>query len=64
MSEFPPNGASELPKNRRWFVVLAIITLIGFAIFAGAILVLTMKIPELKKAQYGVLEVGTGARSA
>jgi len=64
MSELPPSGASEAPKNRRWFVILAIITLIGFAIFAGAIVILTMKIPELKKAQYGVLEVGTGARSA
>ena len=33
MNETPEPGA----KNRRWFVILAIVTLIGFAIFVGAI---------------------------
>ena len=64
MNELPQGAASELPKSRRWFVILAVITLIGFALFVGAITVLSMKIPELKKPKYGVLEVGRGGRFA
>ena len=64
MSETPP-AASEAPtKGRRWFVVLAIITLIGFALFVGIITVCAVRIPELKRARYGVLEVRTGDRPA
>lgn len=64
MSELPSGPEPAAPNKRRWFVVLAIVTLVGFAIFAGAILVLTVKIPELKKAKFGVLEVGSRAGSA
>ena len=60
MSDTPEPAA----KNRRWFVVLAVVTLIGFAIFVGAITVLTIRIPELKKSRYGVLEVGSSERPA
>jgi hypothetical protein len=60
MNETPEPAA----KNRRWFVILAVVTLIGFAIFVGAITILSLRIPELKKARYGVLEVGAGARPA
>jgi len=51
-------------KSRRWFVILAVVTLIGFAIFVGAITVMAMRIPELKKSRYGLLEVGASERPA
>jgi hypothetical protein len=60
MSDTPEPGA----KNRRWFVILAIVTLIGFSIFVGAITVLALRIPELKKSRYGLLEVGSSERPA
>ena len=60
MSDTPEPAA----KNRRWFVILAVVTLIGFAIFVGAITVLALKIPELKKSRYGLLEVGSSERPA
>jgi hypothetical protein len=60
MSDTPEPAA----KNRRWFVILAIITLIGFSIFVGAITVLALRIPELKKSRYGLLEVGSSERPA
>ena len=60
MNETPEPAA----KNRRWFVILAIVTLIGFAIFVGAITILSLRIPELKKARYGLLEIGVGDRPA
>jgi len=50
------------PKNRTWFVILATVTLIGTALFVGYITVCAMRIPELKKARFGVLEVKTGDR--
>lgn len=61
MNEQPPSGPAA-PRNRRWFVVLAVVTLIGFALFVGAITVLAIKIPELKRGKVGVLEVETGDR--
>jgi hypothetical protein len=64
MNELPQGAAPASSKNRRWFVVLAVVTLVGFALFVGAVTVLSMRIPQLKKAKYGVLEVGKGARSA
>jgi hypothetical protein len=64
MNELPQGAAAVSPKKRRWFVVLAVVTLVGFAVFVGAITVLSMRIPQLKKAKYGVWEVGKGARSA
>ena len=54
----------EPPTNRRWFVILAIVTLVGFAIFVGAITVFALRIPELKKPKYGVLQIGIGERPA
>ena len=60
MSDTPEPAA----KNRRWFVILAVVTLIGFAIFVGAITVWAMRIPELKKSRYGLLEVGSSERPA
>jgi len=60
MSDTPEPAA----KNRRWFVILAVVTLIGFAIFVGAITILALRIPELKKSRYGLLEVGSSERRA
>jgi hypothetical protein len=62
MSELPASADPAPAKNRRWFVILTIATLIGFAIFVGAITILALKIPELKKARFGVLEHRTGDR--
>ena len=60
-SQPSPEGAG---RSRRWFVILAIVTLIGFALFVGVITVCAVRIPELKRARYGVLEGRMGARSA
>jgi uncharacterized membrane protein YgdD (TMEM256/DUF423 family) len=60
MSDTPEPAAT----NRRWFVILAVVTLIGFAIFVGAITVLALRIPELKKSRYGLMEVGSSERPA
>ena len=62
MSELPASADRVVPKNRRWFVILAIVTLVGFAVFVGAITVMAIKIPELKKARFGLLEYGAGDR--
>lgn len=62
MSEQPPSDETAAPRSRRWFVILAVITLVGFALFAGAITVLALKIPELKRARFGVQEIRTGDR--
>ena len=62
MSESPSSTSAAPEKGRRWFVILAIVTLIGFILFVGAITVLAVKIPELKKARTGVLEIKAGAR--
>ena len=62
MTELPTPADPAPTKDRRWFVLLAIATLIGFALFVVAITVLAIRIPELKKARFGVLETGTGDR--
>ena len=66
MSENPgaASGGSGGGKSRRWFVILSIITLIVFALFVGVITVCSLRIPELKRARYGVLEGRTGERLA
>jgi uncharacterized membrane protein YgdD (TMEM256/DUF423 family) len=64
MSDSPEQTPAEAAKRRRWFVILSIVVLVGFAIFVGAITVLSMKIPELKKPKYGVLQIGIGDRPA
>lgn len=58
-----PEQPEEAPKGRRWFVILAIVTLVGFAIFVAAITVLAIRIPELKKPKYGLHQT-IGERSA
>jgi hypothetical protein len=62
MSGTPDGTAAGAGGSRRWFVILAVVTLIVFAIFVGAVTVLSMRIPELKKPRYGVLENGSGGR--
>jgi len=62
MSDTPEEPQAGAGKNRRWFVILAIVTLVGFAIFVGAITVLSLRIPELKKPRYGVHQIDAGAR--
>jgi hypothetical protein len=62
MSDTPEQTPAEPPGNRRWFVILAIVVLAGFAIFVGAITVLAIRIPELKKPKYGVLQTVIGDR--
>lgn len=64
MTDTPEETPAEAARKRRWFVILAIVTLVGFAFFVGAITVLSLRIPELKKPRYGVQEVGTGDRPA
>ena len=64
MSDTPGPAAQGPMKGRSWFVVLAVVTLIGFALFVGAITVCALRIPELKRVRYGVLEGGSGARGA
>ena len=64
MSETPAQAPEGAGKGRRWFVVLTIVTLIGFALFVGVITVCALRIPELKRARYGVLENWTVDRCA
>ena len=45
-----PSAPAELPKNRRWFVVLAWVTLVLFTLFTGAITVFAIMIPQLREA--------------
>jgi len=54
----------EPPRDRRWFVILSIVVLVGFALFVGAITVLAVRIPELKKPKFGILRPPIGDRSA
>ena len=58
MSDASPEPRADDCKGRRWFVILAVVTLIGFCLFVGAITVLAVRIPELKKPRVGVLEGG------
>jgi hypothetical protein len=64
MTDTLQTEAAGEEKSRRWFVILAIVVLVGFAFFVGAITVLSVRIPELKKPRYGVLEIRIGDRSA
>ena len=45
----PSGGPPPPEKSRKWFVVLAWVTLILFGIFVAGITVLSVRIPELKK---------------
>jgi hypothetical protein len=64
MSDTPERSPEAAPQGRRWFVILAIVTLVGFAVFVGVITVCAVRIPELKKPKYGLHQTGTGDRSA
>jgi hypothetical protein len=64
MSDAAKGPAADEGKGRRWFVILAIVTLVGFCLFVAAITVLAVRIPELKKPRFGVLESGAGVRPA
>jgi hypothetical protein len=59
-----PEQPEEAPKSRKWFVILAVVTLVGFAIFVTAITVLAIRIPEMKKPKYGALPQQHEARPA
>lgn len=39
------------PKSRRWFVVLAWVTLIAFCLFVAGITVVTAALPQIRKAR-------------
>lgn len=41
----------EKPKSRRWFVVLAWITLVGFALFVGGVTGVACRVGEIQKAR-------------
>ena len=41
-------------KSRRWFVVLAWITLILFGIFVAGITTIAVLLPKMKKKQFGI----------
>jgi hypothetical protein len=56
MSDAPEQTPAAEEKSRRWFVILSIVVLIGFAFFVGAITVLAVRIPELKKPRFGLME--------
>ncbi len=45
----PPDPARER-RNRRWFVILAWITLVGFGIFTAAITVLAFLLRDIARA--------------
>ena len=64
MSDTPGASPGGTGRSRRWFVILTIVTLVGFTLFVGVITVCALRIPELKKPRYGVLEDRTGARRA
>jgi hypothetical protein len=41
---------SRPPKSRRWFVVLAWVTLVGFALFVAGITAVTAALPMIRRA--------------
>jgi hypothetical protein len=45
-----PAAAAPKPKDRRWFVVLAWITLVLFGVFVTGITIVTAAIPAIKRA--------------
>jgi hypothetical protein len=52
----PPAPAGK-PKSRAWFVVLAWITIVGFAAFVALITIGVACIPQLRKAKQGRVEI-------
>jgi hypothetical protein len=41
---------SEAPKNRKWFVVLSWVTLVGFALFVVGITASVLLVPKIRQA--------------
>ena len=64
MSEPSKDEQAGEARRRRWFVILAIVTLIGFALFTGVITVCAVRIPELKKPRFGMTDRPFGERPA
>lgn len=58
MTEPSKEPGAAAGGNRRWFVILAAVTLIGFVLFVAAITVLAVRIPELKKPKAGLHGIG------
>lgn len=50
MNDAPPSD----PRDRRWFVVLAWVTLVLFALFVLGICLSVALIPEIRKARTGI----------
>jgi hypothetical protein len=55
MSDAPalPPAPPPPPKSRRWFVVLAWATLIGFALFVGGVTGVACNVGAIQKARVG-----------
>lgn len=47
----PPEGKPDEPRKRRWFVVLAWITLVGFGIFVAGITAISIFLPAIARAR-------------
>jgi hypothetical protein len=49
----PPEPAPppEDPRRRRWFVVLACVTLVGFGIFVAAVTAIAFLLPAIQQAR-------------
>jgi hypothetical protein len=57
----PPPPAEERPKSRRWFVALAWLTLVLFALFILGITLSVIFVPQIRKARYGAVYERGGA---
>jgi hypothetical protein len=49
-----PNAPAPEPRDRRWFVVLAWVTLVLFALFVLGICLSVALAPEIRKARTGL----------
>ncbi|HXG61019.1 MAG TPA: hypothetical protein VNO22_06585 [Planctomycetota bacterium] len=49
-----PNDPAPAPRDRRWFVVLAWVTLVLFALFVLGICLSVALAPEIRKARTGL----------
>ena len=49
MTDAPPTPEPEKPKSRRWFVVLAWVTLVGFALFVGGVTAVACGLGPIQK---------------
>lgn len=49
----PPPSEPAKEKSRTWFVVLAWITLVGFALFVGGVTAVACGLPAIQKQREG-----------